>query len=34
MRNPYRILVGKPEGKRLLRGLGRGWEDGVIMDFG
>jgi hypothetical protein len=32
-KNPYRILVGKPEGKRLLRRPRRRWEDNIRMDF-
>jgi hypothetical protein len=31
-RNAYRILVGKPEGKRPLRRPGRRWEDNIKMD--
>jgi hypothetical protein len=31
MRNAYKILVGKPEGKRPLRRPGRRWEDNVKM---
>lgn len=27
--NAYRILVGRPEGKRLIRRSGRMWEDNV-----
>jgi hypothetical protein len=27
MRNVYKILVGRPEGKRLLGRCGRRWED-------
>jgi hypothetical protein len=30
-RNAYRLLVGKPEGKRLLRRPRRGWMDNVRM---
>jgi hypothetical protein len=30
-RNVYRILVGKPEGKRPLRGQRRRWEDNIKM---
>jgi hypothetical protein len=30
-RNAYRILVGKPEGKRLLRRLRRRWMDNIKM---
>jgi hypothetical protein len=33
MRNPYRILVVKPEGKRPLRGLRHRWGDNIIMDL-
>jgi hypothetical protein len=29
----YRVLVGKPEGKRSLERPRRGWEDGIKMDF-
>jgi hypothetical protein len=29
----YRILLGKPEGKRPLRRPRRGWEDNIIMDL-
>ena len=29
----YRVLVGKPEGKRLLGGPGRGWEDNINMNL-
>jgi hypothetical protein len=32
-RNPYRILVGKPEGKRPLGRLGRRWVDNIKMDL-
>jgi hypothetical protein len=31
-RNAYRILVGKPEGKRPLGGPRRMWEDNIRMD--
>jgi hypothetical protein len=31
-RNAYRILVGKPEGKRLLERPRRRWEDNIRMD--
>ena len=31
-RNAYRVLVGKPEGKRLLRRLMHRWEDNNKMD--
>jgi hypothetical protein len=30
-RNAYRILVGKPEGKRPLGRPGRRWEDNIKM---
>jgi hypothetical protein len=33
MRNAYRILVGKPEGKRRLGGPRRMWEDNIRMDL-
>jgi hypothetical protein len=32
-RNAYRILVGKPEGKRLLRTPRRRWVDNIKMDL-
>jgi hypothetical protein len=32
-RNAYRILVGKPEGKRPLERLRRRWEDNIRMDL-
>jgi hypothetical protein len=32
-RNTYRILVGKPEGKRPLGRLGCRWEDNIKMDL-
>jgi hypothetical protein len=32
-RNAYRILVGKPEGKRLLGRPRRKWVDNIKMDF-
>jgi hypothetical protein len=32
-RNVYRVLVGKPEGKRQLERPRRRWEDGVKMDL-
>jgi hypothetical protein len=32
-RNVYRLLVGKPEGKRTLERPRRRWEDGIKMDF-
>jgi hypothetical protein len=32
-RNAYRILVGKPEGKKPLGRPGRRWEDNIKMDF-
>jgi hypothetical protein len=33
-RNAYRILVGKPEGKRLLGRPRRRWADNIKMDLG
>jgi hypothetical protein len=30
----YRLLVGKPEGKRLLRRSRRRWVDNIRMDLG
>jgi hypothetical protein len=33
-RNSYRILVGKPEGKRPLGRPRRRWVDNIKMDFG
>jgi hypothetical protein len=32
-RNKYRLLVGKPEGKRPLESARRRWEDGIKMDL-
>jgi hypothetical protein len=32
-RNAYRILVGKPEGKRPLRRPRHRWEDNIRMDL-
>jgi hypothetical protein len=32
-RNVYRLLVGKPEGKRPLRRPGRRWLDNIRMDL-
>jgi hypothetical protein len=32
-RNVYRVLVGKPEGKRPLEGPRRRCEDGIKMDL-
>jgi hypothetical protein len=32
-RNVYRVLVGKPEGKRTLGRLRRRWEDGIKVDL-
>jgi hypothetical protein len=32
-RNAYRILVGNPEGKRLLGRPRRGWVDNIKMDL-
>jgi hypothetical protein len=33
VRKVYRVLVGKPEGKRPLRRPRRRWEDGIRMDL-
>jgi hypothetical protein len=33
-RNAYRLLVGKPEGKRRLERPRRRWEDNIRMDLG
>jgi hypothetical protein len=33
MGDTYEILVGKPEGKRLLGRLRRRWEDNIEMDL-
>jgi hypothetical protein len=33
-RKVYKVLVGKPEGKRPLGRPSRGWEDGIRMDLG
>jgi hypothetical protein len=33
-KNSYTVLVGKPEGKRLLERLRRTWEDGIKMNLG
>jgi hypothetical protein len=33
MGNAYNILVGKPEGKRLLGKRRRKWEDNIRMDL-
>jgi hypothetical protein len=33
MRNAYNILVGKPEGKKLLERHERRWEDNIRMDL-
>jgi hypothetical protein len=33
MRNAYKMLVGKPEGKRPLRKLRQRWEDNIRMDL-
>jgi hypothetical protein len=30
----YRLLVGKPEGKKSLGRLGRGWVDNIRLDLG
>jgi len=32
-RGVYRVLVGKPEGKRPLRSPRRRWEDNIKMDL-
>jgi hypothetical protein len=32
-RNVYRVLVGKPKGKRPLERPRRRWEDGIKMDL-
>jgi hypothetical protein len=32
-RNVYRVLMGKPEGKRPLARPRRRWEDGIKMDL-
>jgi hypothetical protein len=32
-RNVYKVLVGKPEGKRPLGRLRRRWKDGIRMDL-
>jgi hypothetical protein len=32
-RKVYKVLVGKPEGKRPLGRTGRRWEDGIRMDL-
>jgi hypothetical protein len=32
-RGVYRVLVGKPEGKRLLERPRRRWDDNIKMDF-
>jgi hypothetical protein len=32
-RNVYRVLVGKPEGKRPLERPQHRWEDGIKMDL-
>jgi hypothetical protein len=33
-RNAYRLLVGKPEGKRSLESRRRRWVDNIRMDLG
>jgi hypothetical protein len=33
-RNAYRLLVGKPDGKRLLEGLRRRWVNNIKIDLG
>jgi hypothetical protein len=32
-RNMYRVLVGKPKGKRSLERSRRRWQDGIRMDL-
>jgi len=32
-RGEYRVLVGRPEGKRPLRRLRRRWKDNIKMDI-
>jgi hypothetical protein len=32
-RNMYRVLVGRPEGKRPLRRARRRWDDNIKMDL-
>ena len=32
-RGVYKVLVGKPEGKRLLRRPRRRWEDNIMLDL-
>jgi hypothetical protein len=32
-RKLYKVLMGKPEGKRPLGRLRHGWEDGIRMDL-
>jgi hypothetical protein len=32
-RKEYKVLVGKPEGKRLLERPRRRWDDGIRMDL-
>jgi len=32
-RSVYRVLIGKPEGKRPLERLRRRWEDNIKMDI-
>jgi hypothetical protein len=34
MKNEYKILARKPEGKRPLGRLWRRWKDNIRMDFG
>jgi hypothetical protein len=34
MRNTYKSLIGKPEGKRPLRRPTHRWEDIVVMEMG
>jgi hypothetical protein len=34
VRNVYKVLGGKPEGKRPLRRPRQRWDDGIKMDLG
>jgi hypothetical protein len=34
MGNAFRLLVGKPEGKRPLGKLRRSWVDNIVIDLG
>jgi hypothetical protein len=33
-RKLYKVLIGKPEGKRALERPRRRWQNGIIMDLG